>query len=378
MTPHPTRLVGRLPHRASALLGLAVLSAGCASTGAGWYKGNTHAHTVLCGHADSTPEAVAGWYLDHGFHFLVLSEHNLFIDPADVELPADRRRDFILIPGEEITGSKGIHTTGMNLDGLVDSSFDGEHKHEVIQDHVHGARAAGGIPILNHPNFGWAVTAEDMLPVEHLHHFELYNGHPAVHNEGDATRPSTEELWDQLLSAGMRIWGVSSDDMHNLESWGPEVSNPGRGWVMVRADELSPDAITDAMTRGDFYASSGVILSEVSVTAEADGAKTYRVAVDEDATRRELESDLLVGRQLEAAEAEPGFRIEWIGQGGEVLASHRATSSSHRLEPGMPYLRCRVTCVVEGGSDGEGPGSASEHYAYFAWTQPAFGATSGH
>src|SRR3954453_17862800 len=73
-----------------------------------WYRGNTHAHTVRCGHADSEPEAVAKWYLDREYNFLCLSEHNQFIDPATVKLPDDRRKDFILVPGEEITG-KNVH-----------------------------------------------------------------------------------------------------------------------------------------------------------------------------------------------------------------------------------------------------------------------------
>lgn len=71
-------------------------SMGTAQADTQWYKGNTHAHTVLCGHADSSPEAVAKWYHDHGYQFLVLSEHNIFIDPATVELPEDSREDFIL------------------------------------------------------------------------------------------------------------------------------------------------------------------------------------------------------------------------------------------------------------------------------------------
>ena len=33
-----------------------------------WFRGNTHAHTVLCGHADSSPEVVAKWYHDHGYN----------------------------------------------------------------------------------------------------------------------------------------------------------------------------------------------------------------------------------------------------------------------------------------------------------------------
>ena len=69
-----------------------------------WYKGNTHVHTTLCGHADSTPEFVAQWYHDRGYNFLVLSEHNKFIDPTTVKLKGEIRDDFLLLPGEEVTG----------------------------------------------------------------------------------------------------------------------------------------------------------------------------------------------------------------------------------------------------------------------------------
>ena len=51
-----------------------------------WYKGNTHVHATLSGHVGSTPEFVAQWYHDRGYNFLVLSEHNKFIDPTTVKL----------------------------------------------------------------------------------------------------------------------------------------------------------------------------------------------------------------------------------------------------------------------------------------------------
>ena len=80
-----------------------------------WYRGNTHVHTELCGHADSHPDSVSKWYLDRDYNFLILSEHNRFIDPKTVKLPADRRKDFILVPGQEVTGRRHIHTTAMNV-----------------------------------------------------------------------------------------------------------------------------------------------------------------------------------------------------------------------------------------------------------------------
>ena len=189
-----------------------------------WFKGNTHAHTVLCGHADSEPDSVARWYLNRGYHFLVLSEHNQFIDPDSVLLPEPRRSDFILIPGEEVTGHKHIHTTALNIKEVVfDRSMQKvddtlspedklqqtirnlrvpvtESKTEIMQRHTHDIRDAGGIPILNHPNFVTGAQAHEILPVDHLHFFELYNGHPAVYNWGNEEHVSVEEKWDSLLS----------------------------------------------------------------------------------------------------------------------------------------------------------------------------------
>ncbi len=326
-----------------------------------WYKGNTHAHTVLCGHADSSPEGVAGWYLERDYNFLVLSEHNIFIDPADVELPADAREDFILVAGEEISGKKVIHTSAFNIDSLVDWTHDSEHKSEIIQSHVHGAIDAGGIAILNHPNFHYAVTADDMLAVNHLHFFELHNGHPSVNNEGDDEHPSTEELWDELLTRGMLIYGVSSDDAHNFLNWGDDVSNPGRGWIMVRAEELTPDALDAAMRAGDFYATSGVMLDSVSFDAGV-----YRVEVDEGATKRSLASPHVRGRidrKQVADDLAMGWLIEWIGPHGQVLESSRDLSASYTLDDGTPFVRCRVSYTRKGERGVE---------RFIAWTQPVF------
>ena len=97
--------------------------------------------------------------------------------------------------------------------------------------------------------------------------FELYNGHPSVNNFGDDEHISVEELWDELLTDGMLIYGVSSDDAHHFQDLSLERSNPGQGWVMARANELTPDAIADLILRGDF-ATSGVILKEANVDGQ--------------------------------------------------------------------------------------------------------------
>ena len=40
-----------------------------------WYRGNMHTHT-LWSDGDNYPEMVAAWYRDHGYQFLVYTDHN--------------------------------------------------------------------------------------------------------------------------------------------------------------------------------------------------------------------------------------------------------------------------------------------------------------
>jgi hypothetical protein len=74
------------------------------------------------------------------------------------------------------------------------------------------------------------------------------------------------------------LYGIATDDAH--DHWGADLTSiSGRGWIMVRAEELSADSLLAAMGRGDFYASSGVTLTDfardgdeyrVSIAAEED------------------------------------------------------------------------------------------------------------
>ncbi len=324
-----------------------------------WYKGNTHSHTVLCGHADSTPEAVTQWYHDRGYNFLCLSEHNIFIDPADVPMPADKREDFILIPAEEITGGAHAHTTALNIEGLVDPKYEhpeGASKTAVIQGHVDGTRERDGHAILNHPNFHYMNTVDDIRPVEGLHMFELYNGHPKVNNFGNEEHISVEAMWDELLTDGMLIYGVSSDDAHDFKKLAPDESNPGRGWVIVRSDELSPDAITEAMYHGDFYATNGVMLSVVDSTRQK-----IEIEVDESATATELQSTFVIGQSMDQGEL--GYRIQFIGEGGNVLEDVKGTQASFSVTDASSYVRAKVTYTRKQGNGFEN---------FYAWTQPVF------
>lgn len=343
-----------------------------------WFKGNTHAHTVICGHADTSPDSVALWYLERDYNFLILSEHNHFIDPATVNLPTDRRSDFILVPGEEVTGRQAIHTTGMNVQQYVEGQPDypysneltadtagvqaaavrPENKTDVIRQHADSIIYAGGLPILNHPNFVSGAQVSDILPVKQLHLFELYNGHPQVYNWGNEQHISVEAKWDSLLTAGMLILGVSSDDAHQFQTWSEETSNPGRGWVMVDSrGELTADAITSAMARGDFYATNGAMLAKVAHSPEY-----YALSIDTSATSAAMRSPYIIGKK--ETSGQPGYKVEFFGEGGHILSTSTDLNVNFPIDYDGSYVRAKVTYTRKT--------TAGQYESFYAWTQPRF------
>jgi hypothetical protein len=82
-----------------------------------------------------------------------------------------------------------------------------------------------------------------------------------VNNHGGGGFASLDEMWDLLLTNGRRIHGIAVDDAHVFKRFGKELSNPGHGWIWVRATELTTPAIMAAIEAADFYASSGVKLA---------------------------------------------------------------------------------------------------------------------
>lgn len=296
-------------------------------------KGNTHTHT-LESDGDSPPEVVARWYKSHGYRFLVISDHNVFVDPRTLAQLVDST--FLLIPGEEVTASfqrAPVHVNGLNIPGLV-APRSGATLLETVQANVDAVREALGVPHINHPNFRWAIPAEVLAQVRNDRLLEIFNGHPDVHNLGGGGTPGMEAVWDSLLTLGLRIYGIAVDDAHNFTGeFSPRRANPGRGWVAVRAPRLEARAIMEALEAGWFYASTGVELRDIVVTP----------------------------RRLEVHIAPRGdfrYTTTFIGESGRVLGTSTANPAVYELAGPSRYVRAKV--VDSGGAA--------------AWVQPVFAA----
>jgi hypothetical protein len=273
-----------------------------------WFRGNLHTHTAASD-GDAPPAEVVRWYRDRGYDFLVLTDHDkiTIVDGGGM----------LLIPGEEVTDKlpkKPLHVNAIGLASVVKPQG-GATPVAVLQRNVDAVRKAGGIPLINHPNFGWAFGTAELMQLENVALLEIASGHPLINAQGP---PSTEEMWDALLTSGRRWYGVAVDDSHHFVCPPPASSAlPGKAWIVVRAEKLTREAVLAALERGEFYASTGVELEDLVVTA-----KSMTISIREKSANR--------------------YRTTFIGAHGRVLAESTKNPATYAFRGDERYVRARI------------------------------------
>ncbi len=298
-----------------------------------WYKGNTHTHT-LNSDGDSTPDEVVRWYREHGYNFLVLTDHNFLTNVDGLNAIHAAEGKFLVIKGEEVSdrfGDKPIHINGLNIRELVQPQG-GTSVTSTIQNNVNAIRKVEGVPHINHPNFHWAIGAENIKAVNNVRLFEVYNGHPTVNNLGGGGWPGLEAMWDDILSSGRVIYGIAVDDAHVFKNPADKTKpTPGHGWIMVRAERLGVDEILRAIENGDFYASTGVTLRDYQVSD-----REIRITIQE--------------------EHESKYTVHFIGKDGKLLKEVVTNPAVYAFKGDELYVRAKIM----------------ESNGKVAWTQPVF------
>lgn len=179
----------------------------------------------------------------------------------------------LVLQSEEISDSHNgnpIHLNAVNLAEAVAPQGGGSAA-GIVRNNLRAVRSQERRtrrPILlqlNHPNYGGALRAADLMELPELRFMEIFNGHPSVRNYGEGGGSTAEEQWDAVnawrVPRGQPLlYGTASDDAHDYHEEGPRFSNPDRGWVQVWCRGLRADSLIGAMRRGRFYASSGVRL----------------------------------------------------------------------------------------------------------------------
>jgi hypothetical protein len=392
-----------------------------------WYRGNMHTHSYWSDGGDFL-ESIALWYRERGYDFLVFSDHNVLADSERwIDIAAtksgrqsydklvanfpdwiDRREvdgelevrlrtfrevaarfndpgQYLLIQGEEITDELGalqVHLNASHIAELI-TPRGGETVLEVMQNNVDAVvaqRERSGLPTLvhlNHPNYTYGVTAEDLMRVVGENFFEVYNGSPSVANHGDHFHASTDRLWDIVLTFRIAelglplMYGLACDDSHDYHQIPSRDADPGRGWVQVLATDLTPESLIASLEAGRFYASSGVRLESI-----ASGTEQMTVAVAAEPGVNYMIEFIGTRAGFDATSTEVVDRDgrpirttrRYSNEVGAVLQSSRGSTATYRFAGDELYVRARVTSSKLH-PDPSAPGEYER-----AWCRPVCGA----
>ena len=307
-----------------------------------FYRGNTHTHTersVDTASNRASVQMVLTWYRDAGYNFLVVTDHDISATPG--EFVGWETDSYIVMAGEEVSSAgilpikqdlRPVHVNSLCSNGTTVGGQEYASTREALEDSVNRIISQSeGLPQINHPKWGGTLFWDDFTnSAPGVRVFEVANQHPLVQNWEGAWGTS-EELWDLVLSSGQTMYGVASDDTHDVTA--QSYSPPGVGWVQVAAPELTPTAICAALEAGDFYASTGVEVAQITV----------------EPTR------LLLTIEPGSGETGADFLTTFIGTGGQVLAQQSGLSPEFDISSDHGYVRANI----------EGPNGN-------AWIQPEF------
>jgi hypothetical protein len=219
-----------------------------------FWKGNIHTHSDASDGV-RTPEAVCATYREAGYDFLALTDHFL----AKYHFPVVDTRPFRTAGFTTILGAE-LHAPATALGEMwhilavgLPLDFAPPPPDETGPQLAARAIAAGAFVAIPHP--GWyALTAADANTLPGAHAVEVYNHTSQLRTErGDGVY-----LADQLLAEGRRITLLAVDDAHFVcpDAFG--------GWVMVKARANEPDALLAALKAGQFYATQGPAIHDIT------------------------------------------------------------------------------------------------------------------
>ncbi len=253
-----------------------------------FYKANLHCHSTLSD-GRLTVEEIKAEYMSKGYSVVAFTDHDIILEHNDltderflalnvfeVEINEEGSRPwnerkcchicFVALDKDKIIqpmwnenylfGNAVKHKDKVQYDESLlpyERSFSGEALSEMMQI----GRAEGFFVTYNHPT--WSVeSGSEYLGYNNMHAFEIFNGSCLAMGFEDYN----PRVYDDLLRAGKRIYCIGADDNHN-ERPNSRKWDSGVAFTVIKAMKLEYKAITDALVRGDFYASEGPEIKEL-------------------------------------------------------------------------------------------------------------------
>ena len=246
-----------------------------------FYKANLHIHSSISD-GEMSPEEIKKAYMEKGYSVVAFTDHEVMVPHPELtdghfvaltatEIGVNQKSDC------EFCYTKAYH---LNIYSSEENkscfnSFDSskiwlnqslpfitpEQKNigikriyttDCINEIISMANQEGCIVSYNHPV--WSLQDyTDYIDLKDLWGVEVYNNLCAKDGLLDSPKP-----FDDMLKNGECVFPLATDDAHHLQDcFG--------GFVMIKAEKLIYSSIFSALKNGDFYASSGPEIYELSI-----------------------------------------------------------------------------------------------------------------
>lgn len=205
-----------------------------------YYKLGLHIHTTISD-GRKAPEDVAAEYKADGYDAIALTDHWKFGNSQELDGLKILSGCEYNMGAETISGVMHILGIGMKHDPQIPNT-------STRQQVIDKIKEAGGIAVLAHPD--WSLnTVRDAAELSGFAATEIYN---AVSEAHQSLRAYSDYFVDVCANSGIYFNLFATDDAHYFDG-----SDNRKGWIMVRADELSDESLIEAIKKGDYYASQG-------------------------------------------------------------------------------------------------------------------------
>lgn len=247
------------------------------------YKANLHCHTTVSD-GRCTPQEIKDMYTEKGYSIVAFTDHNTM--QSHQHLNDD---NFLAINSCEVninqTKQQGISTYHFNLYATRPDMCDTPplpnmdyHDTDAINQYIADRVSEGFLVCYNHPY--WSMqTYEEYSKLKGCFAMEIYNYNCDV---ADGRRGHHGQVYDDMLRLGNKIFCVSTDDNHNGgPAYLPNQDSFG-GCTYISSKSLSYEDVVAALVNGDFYASQGPQIYEISLendilTVKCSAVQSIRV-----------------------------------------------------------------------------------------------------
>lgn len=245
------------------------------------YKANLHIHSNISD-GEMSPEEIKRAYLERGYSVVAFTDHEVMVPHPELtdsgflaltatEISINQRYDCdfnftktyhlnIYSPQENKSSFNTFDRSKIWLDRslqFITAEQEEQGLYRVytvdcVNEVIDKANREGCLVSYNHPV--WSLQDySDYIDLKGLWGVEVYNNVCAKAGFSDSATPM-----DDLLRKGQDVFPLATDDAHRIgDCFG--------GFVMIMAEKLSYDKIFSALKNGDFYASAGPEIYEISI-----------------------------------------------------------------------------------------------------------------